>query len=119
MDVAPASPMPELSAHQMKILEELYAAGFRPVAISPYESALCVRRGECAAILAPVPSGGLKLLAPPAYLIEGNLSVMVRRGGRDLFVWKHRGIEATPERRTALDKFRSDLTVLLERAITP
>ena len=36
--------MVELSPLQTKILEELFAAGFRPVAIPPYENALCVRR---------------------------------------------------------------------------
>jgi hypothetical protein len=34
--------MLELSPQQINILEELFAAGFRPVAISPYERALCV-----------------------------------------------------------------------------
>ena len=60
--------MPELTPQQMKTLERLFAAGFRPIAIPPYESALCIHRGECAAVLTPVPNGGLRLLAPATYI---------------------------------------------------
>ncbi|MFI5098826.1 MAG: hypothetical protein ACHQT6_12705, partial [Candidatus Acidiferrales bacterium] len=56
--------MLELTQLQMQTMERLFAAGFRPIAIAPYESALCVHRGECAAVLAPVENGGLRLLAP-------------------------------------------------------
>jgi len=108
--------MLELSPRQMKILEELFAAGFRPVAIPPYESALCVRRGDCAAVLAPVLSGGLRLLAPPSYIIDGNFSVKLRRGNREVFVWKKSELEATPERLNELEVFRQELTALLEKA---
>ena len=77
--------MVEFSPRQMQILERLFAAGFRPIAIPPYESALCMRRGECAAILSTIPNGGLKLLAPPSYLVEGNLSVRLKRGAGEVF----------------------------------
>jgi hypothetical protein len=108
--------MLELSPVQMKILEELFAAGFRPVAIPPYESALCVRRGDCAAVLSPIPNGGLRLLAPPAYIIDGNFSVKLRRGSRDVFVWKKTELDATPERLDELALFRQELTEQLEKA---
>jgi hypothetical protein len=106
--------MVEFTPQQMKILERLFAAGFRPIAIPPYESALCVRRGECAAILSPVPSGGLKLLAPPSYLVDGNLSVRLKRGPAEVFVWKKTELPATPERLQELELFRRELTDLLE-----
>jgi hypothetical protein len=105
----------ELSPRQMKTLEQLLAGGFRPVAIPPYDSALCVKRGECAAVLTPVPNGGLRLLAPPSYIIEGNFSVRVRRGDREVFLWKKHEIEATPERLKELDAFRKDLNEALEK----
>jgi hypothetical protein len=106
--------MPELSPRQMKILERLFAAGFRPIAIPPYESALCVRRGECAALLAPVANAGLRLLVAPTYIVDGNLSVKLRRGKNDVFVWKKKELEATPERLKELAAFRQDLTAILE-----
>jgi len=94
----------ELTPRQRKILEELFAAGFRPIAIAPYESALCVRRGNCAALL------------PPSYLVDGNLSARVRRRGKDVFVWKQKEVEATPERSAEVEQFRRDLLALLEHA---
>jgi hypothetical protein len=106
--------MVEFSPQQMQILERLFSAGFRPIAIPPYESALCVRRGECAAILSPIPNGGLKLLAPPSFLVDGNLSVRLRRGAGEVFVWKKAELPATEERREELESFRRELTDILE-----
>ena len=106
--------MLELSPQQMKVLERAFAAGFQPVAIPPYESALCVRRGECAAVLTAAPSGGLRLLAPPTLLVDGNLSVKLKRSQGEAFVWKKKEVAATPERLDALTKFREELTTILE-----
>jgi hypothetical protein len=110
--------MVELTPQQMQTLERLFTAGFRPIAIPPYESALCVRRGECAALLSPVANGGLKLLAPPSYLLEGNLSVKVKKGASEVFVWKKSEIAATPEKLGELETFRKELTAILEEAPT-
>jgi hypothetical protein len=106
--------MVEFTPQQMQSLERLFAAGFRPIAIPPYENALCVRRGECAAVLSPIPSGGLKLLAPPSYLVDGNLSVRLKRGAGEVFVWKKTELPATPERLQELELFRQELTDMLK-----
>jgi hypothetical protein len=106
--------MHELTPRQMEIIERLFASGFRPIAIPPYESALCMKRGECAAILAPIPDGGLKLLAPPSYLVEGNLSVKLKRDAGEVFVWKKKEVKATPEKLKELESFRRELTELLD-----
>lgn len=108
------SQMVEFTPQQMQILERLFAAGFRPIAIPPYESALCVRRGECAAVLSPIPNGGLKLLAPPSYLVDGNFSVRLRRGTGEVFVWKKSELPATPERLQELELFRQELADQLD-----
>jgi hypothetical protein len=106
--------MVEFSPQQMQILEQLFAADFRPIAIPLYESALCVRRGQCAAILAPIPNGGLRVLAPPSYLVDGNLSVRLKRGAGEVFVWKKTELAATRERLEELELFRRELTRILE-----
>lgn len=106
--------MLELSPQQMQTIERLFAAGFRPIAIPPYESVLCMKKGECAVALAPVPNGGLKILAPPSYLVDGKLSVRLKRGARDVFVWKTTEVVATPERVQELEAFRRELMGLLE-----
>jgi hypothetical protein len=106
--------MVEFTPQQMQVLERLFAAGFRPITIPLYESALCLRRGECAAILSPIPNGGLKLLASPSYLVDGNLSVRLKRGPGEVFVWKKTELPATTERLHELELFRKQLTDLLE-----
>src|SRR6202023_2402573 len=108
--------MPELTPPQMKIFERLFEAGFRPIAIPPYESALCVRRGECAALLSPVANAGLRLLASPTYIVDGNLSVRLKRGDGEVFVWKKKEIAASPDRLEEVETFRRDLTAILEEA---
>ena len=106
--------MTELTPQQMQVVERLFAVGFRQIAIPPNENALCVYRGECAAVLSPVPNGGLKLLAPPSYLVAGNLSVKLRRGAGEVFVWKKTEMPATPERLRELESFRQELSAILE-----
>ena len=98
----------------MQAMERLVEAGFRPMAIPPYENALCMRKGNCVAALALVPDGGLKLLAPPSYLVDGNFSVKLQRGSGEVFVWKKRELQATPERVRELESFRKELQEILE-----
>ena len=106
--------MLEFSPQQMQVIDRLFEVGFRPIAIPPYESALCLRKGECAAVLAPVSNGGLKLLAPPSYLVSGNLSVKLKRGTGEVFVWKKQEIAATQERLSELQSFRRELSEILD-----
>ena len=106
----------EFTPRQMKTLEELVAAGFRPVAIPPYESALCLRRGDCAVVLKQDPTGGLQILTPPSFIVDGNLSVKLRRGNKDVFVWKKTAVEATSDRLKELETFRDDLSRILQSA---
>ena len=109
----------ELSPQQMSTLERLAAAGFRPIAIPPYENALCMSKGECAVVLGPVANGGLKVLAPVSYLVDGNFGVKLKRGNAEAFVWKKLEIPATPERLRELEEFRRELMEILEIAPTP
>jgi hypothetical protein len=106
--------MMELSEKQMRVLERLFAAGFRPIAIPPYENALCVHRGLCVAVLAPVENGGLRLLAPATVMVDGNFSVRLKKASGDMFVWKKTEVAATEERLRELEKFRGELVGILE-----
>jgi len=106
--------MIELTQLQMETMERLFAAGFRPIAIPPYENALCVHRGECAAVLAPVANGGLRLLAPATVMVDGNLSVRLKRKNGEVFVWKQQEVVATEERLRELELFRAELVGILE-----
>ena len=106
--------MVELTKLQMEMLERLFAAGFRPIAIPPYESALCVHRGEYAAVLAPVENGGLRLLAPATVMVDGNLSVKLKKGDGEVFVWKQKEVTATEQRLKELQEFREELVGVLQ-----
>src|SRR5437899_6215301 len=104
----------ELTEGQMRMVERLFEAGFRPIAIPPYASALIMHRGECAAVLGPVENGGLKLLVPVTILVDGNLSVRLKKSSGDVFVWKKREVVATEERLKELETFRVELVRILE-----
>ena len=104
----------ELTERQMQVLQRLFEAGFRPVAVPPHESALCLRRGECAVVLAPVENGGLRVLAPASFLVDGNFGVRVKRGEREVFVFKQQEIEATPERLNELENFTREVSEILQ-----
>ena len=110
--------MLELTPQQMQVVERLFTAGFRPIAIPPYESALCMHRDACAVVLAPVENGGLRILAPPSYLIDGHFAVRLKRESGDVFVWKQTELEATPQRLQELERFRAELNEILETPAT-
>jgi hypothetical protein len=109
----PDTPVLELSPKQIGILEKIAANGFAIVAFPLYASAVGVRKGNCAALLIPALQGGMKLLGEPCWLVDTNLSVRVRRGGVELFVWKKQEVEATPERLAEVGDFRRELEDLL------
>lgn len=101
--------MPDLSAQQTTVLERLRTRGFRFVAFPMYANYVGVNKGNCGALLAPVGAAGFKIFGEPAYLVSGNLSVRITRGGRQWFVWKKESLEASPERLAELQHFSADL----------
>jgi hypothetical protein len=105
--------MQEFTPKQVQVLQRLLEAGLRPIAIPPYESALCLYRGGCAVVLAPVEQGGFRILAPASFLVDGKFGVRLKRGGRDVFVFKQQELEATPERLKELADFQRALDDLL------
>ncbi|HXZ11325.1 MAG TPA: hypothetical protein VEG64_02945 [Candidatus Sulfotelmatobacter sp.] len=121
----------DLTPQQLKLLERLHSCGFEIVAFPMYAQYIGVsKRGpqvdgesslgnqsECAALLAPVPSGGFKIYAQPTLLIAGNFTVRITRDGRDYFVWKKESLEATPTRLAALDAFAASLAEALVPAL--
>lgn len=103
----------DLLPKHLGILERLHLSGFEIVAFPMYANYVGVRKGNCAALLAPIPSGGFQIYGTPAYLINGNFSVRVRREGREFFAWKKENIEVTPVRLAELDIFTAELSQAL------
>lgn len=98
----------ELTPQQIAVLERLSDAGFTLAAFPMYAQHVGVRKGNCAALLAPS-GAGMKLYGEVCWLVNGNLSVRVRRNGGEWFVWKRQQVEATPERIKELREFRQTL----------
>jgi hypothetical protein len=114
LSFARTEPMPlELSPKHVTVLERIAGHGFAIVAFPLYASAVGIRKGNCAALLNAKAGGRFDLFGEPCHLIDGNLSVRVRRDGRDMFVWKKRELTATPERLAELTVFRQELEQLL------
>ncbi len=105
--------MVELTPSQIAVLQRLAGHGFQVIAFPLYANALGARKGNCAALLAPA-EAGMKMLAEPCYLVGGNLSVRITRGGRQWFVWKKKHLEATPERLAELEEFTQEFRGLLD-----
>lgn len=103
----------ELTPAHIAILEKVVALGFTPVAFPLYASAIGVRRGSFAALLVPADDTTLKIMGEPCYVMGLNLAVRTRREGRQVFVWKDKTIEVTPELLEELARFSADLAVLL------
>jgi hypothetical protein len=103
----------ELTPQQVAQLERLVARGFAIVAFPLYASHVGVRREHCAALLEPS-GAGMRIFGSAFYLVEGNPAVRVRRGGRDVYVWKKAELDATPQRERELAEFAADLQRALE-----
>jgi hypothetical protein len=104
---------PQLNAQHIARMEKIAAAGFTFTSFPLYAAAVGVKKGNCAALLNPLPDGSLKFFAEPCYLVEGNLGVRIERAGHSIFIWKKKELEATPERVAELAAFRTELQELL------
>jgi len=104
--------MLELSRPQLEILSRLNSLGFAVVAFSMYANCVGIRRGDCAALLSP-DHAGFRILGEPSWLVNGNLSVKIRDGDQQFFVWKKARVVATSEVLAALAEFANELRAAL------
>lgn len=103
----------ELTSHQIEILERLRSRGFAVVAFPMYAQYIGIRKGDCAALIAPSGSDGFTIFGEPAYLVGGNLGVRVLRSDGHYFVRKDEQVKATPERISELEAFAAELSAAL------
>jgi hypothetical protein len=108
--------MPALSPNQLEALSRLNSLGFAIVMFPMYANYVGVRRGDCAALLAPESDLGFRVFGEPFWLIGGNLSVKISDSGRQFFVWKKSRVEATQDRLALLAEFTSALGLALVNA---
>lgn len=99
----------EIAPQQISILERLKSHGFDIVAFPMYENYVGVRKGNCAALLAPLDSGGFSVFGHPSYLVNEKLGVKTFQGDGHYFVSKSGKLAATPERTKEIEAFAAEL----------
>ncbi len=105
--------MPTLGPQQTAILEKLLAKGFAFASFPLYPNYIGVKKGNCAALLAPVEQHALRMFGEACYLVDGQLGVRVTRGAQKLYVWKKKELAVTAEREAELVAFRQELSAHL------
>jgi hypothetical protein len=103
----------DLTRKHAEILERLHAQGFQVVAFPMYANYVGVRKGNCAALLAPISSDGFTVFGAPTYMVGENLGAKVKHEDGEWFVWKKQRVEATPHRVSELKEFSAKLMAAL------
>jgi hypothetical protein len=93
-------------------LQRLYLAGFELETFERFPNSVGVLRDGCIALLQATPEG-LRLIGSPGWRMGEVMGVLVEKGGQQVFQAKSEILEATPERLSALARFRADLEQLL------
>jgi len=104
----------ELTEAHLRQLQALLAEGFSPISFPLFPTCVGVQKHGCAALLEPAADGRFRVAAQPGLLLEGNISVLVERGGEQWFVWKSNQVRATAERLAVLRRFEEELRGQLE-----
>ncbi len=103
----------DLTAQQREILERLRSHGIDVISFPRYANLVGVRKGNCAALLAPSGADGFSIQGEPTYVVGGDLSARVVRSDGQYFVRKQEHLKATPERLAELDRFTAELAEAL------
>ena len=99
----------DLTPQQAALLQRLHTLGFEFVAYPIYPNHIGIRKGNCAALLAPTASSTFQIFTDPTYIVAGNLSAKITLDAHTYFIWKKEKLEATPLRLAELQSFTDDL----------
>ncbi|MBI4465685.1 MAG: hypothetical protein HY647_13355, partial [Acidobacteria bacterium] len=76
---------------------------------------LGVEKYNCVALLELTPEGQWKQFGAAGYLLDGQLALLVERGGRPLFVYKSQELLAEGEPLESYRRFQQELQRALEQ----
>ena len=93
-------------------LQRIYLAGFELQTFDRFPKCIGVVRDGCIALLVPGVDS-LQILGTPGWRMGEAIGVLVEKDGRQVFQNKQDIVEATPERRETLRRFKDDLKALL------
>ena len=99
----------------MELLEKLVAEGFTLRSFPAYERHLGIEKYGCAALLEPTPEGCWRRFSSAGYLLEGQIALLVERGGRKFFVHKSKQLEAEGELLANFNRFLQELETILKQ----
>ena len=98
----------------MDALEKLVAEGFTLRSLPQYPRHLRVEKHGCAALVEMTPEGKLKQFSAAGYLMDGQIALLVERGGEQVFAYKARQVAAEGEKMEDFRRFERELSAVLE-----
>src|ERR1700687_6129734 len=111
------SQSPELTPGQIRLLENLLAAGFQFANIERITRHLVVERGGFVALLDPA-EGKLRLFGQVGYRVGDGIGMLIQQGGEPAFAWKKESVAATPELLKMYSRIKAELTEILGDQLT-
>jgi hypothetical protein len=93
-------------------LQRIYLAGFELQTFDRFPRCVGVIRDGCIAMLVPG-TDGFQVLGTPGWRMGEAIGVLLEKNGQQVFQYKQEVVEATPERRKLLERFKEDLKTLL------
>ena len=98
----------------MDALEKLVAEGFTLRSLPAYPRHLRVEKYHCAALVEPTPGGRLKQFSAAGYLVDGQIALLVGRGGQQVFAYKAKHVPAEDKTMENFRRFEQELRAVLE-----
>jgi hypothetical protein len=105
----------------MNAIEKLVAEGFILRSLPQYPRHLRVEKHDCAALLEMTPEGRLKQFSAAGYLVDGQIALLVERGGRNdtnvpfrVFAYKGNEVPAQGEAMENFRRLEQELRAVLE-----
>ena len=99
----------------MELLEKLVAEGFTLRSFPAYERHLGVEKNGCVALLEPTPEGRWRQFSSAGYLLDGQIALLLERGGRKFFVHKSKQLAAEGELLANFNRFLQELEAILKQ----
>jgi len=99
----------------MDLLEKLVERGFTLRSFPAYERHVGVEKYGCVALLEPTPEGGWRRFSSAGYLLDGQIALLVERGGEKFFVHKSKQLAAEGQPLENFERFLKELETLLSQ----
>ena len=106
----------ELTQAQVAVLEKLLRAGFRFVSFERFARYPAVEREGFVALL-DTAGGKVRIFGQAGYRMGEGIGMLMERGTEKAFVWHGQSVEATPELLAVYNKFKTELTAILESGL--